>query len=145
MAPYPPPYPPYGPPAPIYYPQPQKTSSLVVVVVVVVIVIVLATVVLAAVLYVMVGGLLTDGSSQRPVVSLGAPSVSGVDVTFRGTSCRATIARALERIAAAAGVAGSCGPGAGSEEPGVDPATTRDERAMAVPLKSARRWIIRLP
>ncbi len=82
MAPYPPPYPPYGPPAPIYYPQPQKTSSLVVVVVVVVIVIVLATVVLAAVLYVMVGGLLTDGSSQRPVVSLGAPSVSGVDVTF---------------------------------------------------------------
>jgi hypothetical protein len=70
---------------------------------------------------------------------------SGVDVTFRGTSCGVSIAKAFERIAAAAGETGSCGPGTGSEEPGVEAATTRDETATAVPPRSARRWIIQLP
>jgi hypothetical protein len=66
----------------VYYPPPQKTTSVVLVVVVVVIVVVLATVVLAAVLYVMMAGLITDGTNQRPVVTLGAPNVSGAEVTF---------------------------------------------------------------
>jgi len=65
----------------VYFP-PQKTSSVVVVVVVVVIVVVLAAVVLAAVLYVMMAGLITDGTDQRPVVTLGAASISGVEATF---------------------------------------------------------------
>ncbi len=97
--PYPPPYPPlYGPPGHVYYPPPQKTSSVVVVAVVVVIVIVLVTIVLAAVLRVIMTGLITDGTNHRPVVTLGAPNVSGVEVTFAVAGASRSVSSGLYSV-----------------------------------------------
>ena len=82
--PYPPPYPPpYGPPGPPYFPSPPKRTNIVLIVIVVVVVVVLVTVGLAAVLYLMVGGLITDGGGTRPFITFGTPIVSGTDVAFQ--------------------------------------------------------------
>ena len=87
IPPYPPHYPPpYGPPVSPYFPPPPKTTNIALIVIVVVIVVVLVVVGLAAILYLMVGGLLTDGGPNRPFVSFGPATVSGTDVSFQVAS-----------------------------------------------------------
>ena len=84
-----PPFPPYPP---YYYPPPPpKSTNIVLIVVVVIVVVIAVSVILSALLYMMVSGLIGDGSGARPVVTFGPP-------TFPGGSAVLTVASVSERF-----------------------------------------------